>query len=152
MRRALEGSRVIRSAETSDIDAIITIWLEASIQAHAFVPDTFWRAHAADMRDRYLPSAESYVDELDGKARGFASLVGDTLAALFVAPAYQGAGVGSDLLLKAQSLRSSLTVSVYAENERALKFYSRHGFVRTGRHVDDETGAQEVTMRWQSTF
>ena len=143
---------MIRPAETSDIDAIIAIWLEASIQAHPFVPDGFWRSHAADMRDQYLPSAENYVDELDGKVRGFASLADETLAALFVAPAEQGAGAGRALLLKAQSLRPSLMVSVYSANQRALEFYSQNGFVRTGQRVDDATGAQEVTMRWQATF
>jgi len=33
---------VIRKFKESDIDQVIRIWLEASIEAHDFVDDNFW--------------------------------------------------------------------------------------------------------------
>jgi putative acetyltransferase len=147
-----EGWRVIRPAVSSDTDAIVTVWLEASIQAHQFVPEEFWRSQAPNMRDRYLPSADTYVDERHNEVTGFISLVHDRLAALFVAPAHQDGGIGTALLCHSQSLRHTLDVSVYADNERALRFYANHGFVRIGQRVDEATGAREVVMSWPATF
>jgi putative acetyltransferase len=141
---------VIRPAASSDIDAIVTVWLEASIQAHQFVPEEFWRSQASSIRDRYLPSADSYVDERRGEVMGFVSLVRNRLAALFVAPGHQNSGIGTALLCHSQSLRQALEVSVYADNERALRFYAGRGFVRVGQRVDDVTGAREVVMCWRA--
>lgn len=143
---------MIRPAESSDTDAMVAVWLDASLRAHDFVPGSFWHSQAQAMRDAYLPAAQSYVDARDGEVTGFISLVDDHLAALFVSPAHQGHGIGAALLGHAQSMRPSLDVQVYAENARALRFYSRHGFVRTIERVDKATGAQEVVMRWPVAF
>ncbi len=75
---------MIRKFQQPDIDQIIDIWLEASIEAHDFISSEFWKSKVKDMREVYIPSGETYVYEENGKIKGFASLFNDTLAAIFV--------------------------------------------------------------------
>ena len=55
---------MIRKFETQDLDAVMQIWLHANLNAHAFIPASFWEAHFEMVRDR-LPQAELYVHEND---------------------------------------------------------------------------------------
>ncbi len=130
------------------MEKVLDIWLHASIQAHSFIGADFWRQQLGAMRNRYLPASTSYVFEIDGAVWGFYSLHGDALAALFVAPAKQSAGVGSLLLADAQARRPMLELTVYSANHAARRFYERHGFVVVGQQQDAHTGHLETRMRW----
>ncbi len=57
---------MIRKFQQSDIDQVISIWLEASIKAHDFVNSEFWKSKVKDMREIYIPSGETYVYEKEG--------------------------------------------------------------------------------------
>ena len=137
-----------------DMDAVLDIWVRASEQAHAFVPPGFWRARLAQMRDRYLPLAEVRVavcPEVAGRPEiaGFAAVVEDHLAALFVAPERQGRGLGRLLVEDARRGRAELSLSVYESNTAARGFYERLGFVPQCRIRDGLTGRPEWTMLWR---
>lgn len=139
---------MIRSFAPTDMDAVLGVWLNASIQAHDFIAPDYWVARVGDMQEVYLPAAESYVYEENGQVLGFLSLVGPTLSALFVAPDRQGEGIGARLLQHAQRLRPELTLRVYAANARSIAFYEKHGFRRQVRQPDEHTGHEEWTMTW----
>ena len=64
------------------------------------------------------------------------------------APRHQGKGTGTRLLKLAQKMRGTLELSVYAENERAVEFYRKHGFEVVGQAVEEATGHLELTMRF----
>ena len=53
---------MIRKFENLDLDAVMQIWLQANLDAHAFIPASFWEAHFETVRDM-LPQAELYVHE-----------------------------------------------------------------------------------------
>lgn len=53
---------MIRKFETQDLGAVMQIWLQANLDAHAFIPASFWEAHFEMVRDM-LPQAELYVHE-----------------------------------------------------------------------------------------
>lgn len=137
---------MIRPFRPSDMDAVLAVWLEASLAAHDFIPASFWESNVAAMRDLYLPKAETHVHEEDGAVTGFLCLDNDRLAALFVDPRAQGRGIGSRLLDTAKGLRRHLRLTVYERNSRAVAFYARHGFAVTGRQVDESTGEHELIM------
>jgi putative acetyltransferase len=80
---------------------------------------------------------------------GFASLVGDDLAALFVEPGSQCEGIGAALLEHVKAIRARLSLSVYVENDRAAAFYGRHGFERIAEKIEPETGRPETVMVWE---
>lgn len=139
---------MIRKFKKTDMDSALDIWLEASIKTHDFIDREFWESNVPAMRDLYLPSAEIYVNEDEGKVNGFIALNGDSVAALFVSPSSQGRGIGNGLLNKAKEIRSTLELCVYKENVKSLEFYRKRLFAAEGEHVDSRTGQVQVVMRW----
>ena len=140
----------IRKAAADDTQAILQIWLDASIQAHDFIPAAFWQNQLISMRDTYLPLAENYVIEDNNAVTGFASLLRPDafLAALFVAPEQQSYGYGSALLDFLKQQGRELHLSVYAENASAVSFYQKHGFKIISQGIDENTGHAEYAMTW----
>ena len=81
------------------------------------------------IRDVLLPTREVWVADEDGRAVGFAALAGNTLEHLYVHPAEQGKGIGATLLARAKKQSpAGLRLWVFQRNERARRFYERHGF------------------------
>lgn len=89
---------MIRLARPDEYADLVDIWLEASLQTHDFIPETFWRSQRDAVFNHYLPAAENWVVEESGQVRGFLSLVENHLAALFIHPAHQRSGLGRRLL------------------------------------------------------
>jgi GNAT superfamily N-acetyltransferase len=71
------------------------------------------------------------------------------VGALYVLPSAQGSGIGHALLVRNLAWHGEdrdvyLTVAAY--NERARRFYARHGFVVTGQPAGDELIIDGVAM------
>ncbi len=141
---------MIRAFESSDMDEVLDIWLQASIRAHSFVDKEFWASQAGAMRDKYIPASETYVFIQNKVIKGFFSLYGDFLAAMFVAPQDQGQGIGRQLMDKAKSLRKNLYLTVYRENQKSLKFYRKNGFIPVREQADQHTGQLEILLEYSS--
>ena len=137
---------MIRKFSESDMDAVIDIWLSASIKAHNFVEASFWKSQVENMRNIYIPTSETYVFENKSKIVGFYSLNKNNLAAIFVSPESQGKGIGKQLMSHAKKQRATLTLSVYKENEIGYRFYLSQGFAVISKQTDKHTGHQEYTM------
>nr|WP_288454643.1 N-acetyltransferase [uncultured Pseudomonas sp.] len=140
---------MIRPYHANDANAVLDIWLSASIQAHAFIDESFWRDQLAVMGKTYLPQAETLVLEEAGEILGFASLHEHRLAALFIAPSAQGRGLGKRLLDEAKRRCDLLELSVYSANNRACAFYQNCGLTVVSEQSDPHTGHPEQVMRWQ---
>lgn len=139
---------MIRKNTEDDLDKILDIWLNASIKAHDFVAAEFWQSQLENMRNIYLPAAETYVYEMESGVVGFYALHQDNLAAIFVAPECQGQGIGKQLLDHAKTRRRVLTLTVYKENQASCQFYLSQGFSVLNEQLDDHTGQPEYVMRW----
>lgn len=137
---------MIRQYQAEDIEQVLAIWLKASIQALDFVAAEFWQSQVANMRDIYIPASKTYVFESEGEVIGFYSLHDALLAAIFVAPAHQGQGIGKQLMAHAKSQCSELTLNVYKDNVASYKFYLSQGFKVDNEHVCEHTGCAEYTM------
>ena len=137
---------MIRAFESSDMNDVLNIWLEASIRAHSFVGKEFWESRVDDMRETYIPASDTYVFSESGTVKGFFSLHGDSLAAMFVSPHAQGKGIGQQLMNKAMSLRRKLNLTVYRENQKSVQFYRRCGFKPIKERADEHTGHIEILM------
>lgn len=143
-------THMIRNFQESDIDQVISIWLEASIKAHDFVDSEFWKSKAKDMREIYIPSGETYVYEEGGIVKGFVALYNDILAAIFVFPDFQGTGIGMQLMQKAKDVRDNLNLTVYKENKKGIEFYKKCGFEIDQEQIDKHTGHPELVMKFTS--
>ena len=130
------------------MDAVLDVWLKASIEAHAFVGREFWASNLDAMREVYIPGSETYVFEEAGVVKGFFCLQDGTLAAMFVLPEFQGKGIGRQLMDKAKSLREELALTVYSDNLRSIEFYRKCGFRGIVERIDEQTGQKEILMRY----
>lgn len=139
---------MIREFVASDMESVLSIWLESSVKAHDFVGREFWESRLNDMRNLYIPSSETYVYESGREVKGFFSLHGDTLAAIFVDLECQGEGVGQKLMEKAKSLRKRIRLDVYKDNVKAVAFYKRSGFQEVCEKRDPHTGHAELVMEY----
>ncbi|NNP73037.1 GNAT family acetyltransferase [Acinetobacter defluvii] len=141
---------LIRAAHADDITQMLKIWLDASTQAHHFIPAYFWQAQLYNMRDIYLPMAENHVIEQNGVVKGFVSLLKEAhyLATLFVAPESQGQGFGSQLLQFLQQQSTELNLQVYTANTNAVQFYQKHAFQIVRESRDVHTEQPQFDMYW----
>ena len=140
---------MIRKFETQDLDAVMQIWLHGNLDAHPFIPASFWTDHFEMVRDM-LPQAELYVHENEATRQidGFIGLTGNHIEGIFVAKAARSKGVGKALLDHAKLLKPSLTLNVYQKNERALAFYRRVQFIVQSEGIDEDTNEADIQMLW----
>ncbi len=142
---------MIRKYQEIDIHHVLKIWLTASIEAHDFVDASFWESQIENMRNSYIPASDVYVFEKNSEVVGFYAVHGDNLAALFVAPEFQGQGIGKQLLAHAKNQRVTLTLLVYKENIASYQFYLSQGFKVLNEQIDAHTGHQEYKMCIRTT-
>lgn len=140
---------MIRKSTDADVEKVLDIWLNASIQAHDFVGEEYWQKMKPSVKKYYLPNADSYVYEDKHKIKGFISIIDDKhIGALFVAQEYQHQKIGSKLINYAKKIYSELSLKVYIKNARALRFYQNHGFKIVAEQQDEGTKEDELLMSW----
>ena len=138
---------MIRALRPEDLDQVMQIWLDANLEAHCFLPESYWCDHMEEVRAA-LPAPGVRLSGLGG-APGFAGLTGDYLAGLFVRRAARSRGIGRALLERAKEGRESLTLHVYRENSPAVRFYQREA-LPSGPRSGRRTPAGKSTI-WSGT-
>lgn len=131
----------IRLSSATDAPALTEIW-RASVRAtHDFLSPEDFREIETLVSEHYLPNAEVWVIEDDGKSVGFMGLTDNQIDSLFIAADQRGKGIGKRLIAHAQSLNGgTLTVDVNEQNAQAVGFYRHMGFIETGRSETDDQG------------
>jgi ribosomal protein S18 acetylase RimI-like enzyme len=122
----------IRSARSDDAEAIADVLIDSRREAMPWLPGGL---HSREEAIAYfaghvLLHEEVLVAELNKLVVGFMALEGDHVDHLYIAPSFQGRGIGDKLLAMAKQLRpSGLTLWTFQRNERARRFYEARGFV-----------------------
>ncbi|GAA4227545.1 putative acetyltransferase [Sagittula marina] len=124
----------------TDLKKLSTIWFEASLEAHPFIGEKRLTEQGKLIEEAYLPKAETSVACIDGEAVGFISLLGCFIGGIFIAPGWQGHGIGRTLIADALARKGDLSLEVYTENERAVRFYRTLGFQEVSRRAVDDFG------------
>jgi putative acetyltransferase len=141
----------LRSYRESDEDSSIALWLETWRQAYPSINFdarvAWWRER---WRDELVPVARIVVAEQNGAMVGFVTIDRTGyLDQLVVSPAKWGSDVARLLVDDAKRLSpTGVTLKVNADNARAIKFYVRNGFVKTGDEVNT-SGRTVDLMEWK---
>lgn len=155
-QRFLTMQTQFRNATVMDAERIADIYLAARKQYVAYAP----LAHTDEqirawVRESLIPSGGVTVAVIDGAVVGFiATSCAETstwIDQLYVDRSFIGSGLGSALLRFAKArLASPIRLYTFQQNERARRFYLRHGF----REIEftDGSGNEEKTpdvlMEW----
>ena len=140
---------IIRNFRPDDSERLTEIWYNVSITAHSFIPSEMWDAHKEELRNKYLPSSETWVAEENSELLGFISVLGNYIGGLFIAENRQGMGIGTKLIEQVKLLKRQLYVGVYSKNEGARKFYGKNGFSYLNEEVQTETGEIIINMTYE---
>lgn len=143
----------LRPYAPSDEAAAIELWRRTWQLAYPNIDFSarldWWRQR---WRDELVPTATIVVAEGDGDLVGFVTVDPATgyLDQIVVAPEAWGAGVADALLAEARRVApSGLDLHVNADNDRAIRFYGKHGFTVAGRDVNPRSGAPVLKLSWR---
>jgi len=142
----------LRPYRTEDEDAAIALWRHTWQAAY---PDIDFAARVAWWRERWrkelVPKAEIVVAEQEGTLVGFVTIdPNGYLDQLVVAPDHWGSELATRLVDEAKRLSpDGITLLVNTDNSRAIRFYERNGFLRTGDDVNPTSGRPVLRMEWK---
>ncbi|MDB5653024.1 MAG: GCN5-related N-acetyltransferase [Tardiphaga sp.] len=140
----------LRPYRETDEETSIALWLETWRQAY---PSINFDARVEWWRERWrtelVPVAQIVVADQDGALVGFVTIDSTGyLDQLVVSPAQWGTNVSKALVDEAKLLSpGGVTLKVNADNFRAIRFYERNGFVKTGEEVNS-SGRAVWLMAW----
>jgi len=138
---------MVKEFDICKIDEIMQIWLDTNIAAHDFIPKKYWTDNYEIVKTM-LPTAEILIYE-EEEIKGFIGIVDKTyIAGLFVSKKFQGCGIGTKLIGACKNRYPILTLDVYVKNDKAITFYSNHGFRIKEEKENSDTKEVEYTMQW----
>lgn len=142
---------MIREYQSADCEGVLDVWARASAVAHPFLSEEFQAQERHNIPNMYLPNAETWVWEADGRVVGFISLLGNEIGGLFVDPGFHRTGIGRALVGRAIDLRGELEVEVFEKNWLGRVFYASLGFDRMDQKVHPGTGFDVLRLRLPAT-
>ena len=144
---------VLRAYVADDEAAAIELWRRTWQRAYPSIDFAarleWWRAR---WRDELVATARIVVAENKGRMIGFVTVDPTTgyLDQIVVAPEAWGGGVAEALIAEARRIApEGIDLHVNADNDRAIRFYGKHGFAITGRDVNPRSGAPVLKLSWR---
>ncbi len=145
---------IIRAEEISDRDELIELWLAAWSATYPQIDFETRRAwfdeHLALLQAQGCTNL--VARDTSGELLGFVifNRVSGWLDQFAVHPKTFGGGLSRKLMDAAKRQSPGLLqLDVNADNNRAIAFYERCGFRRTGEGVNPNSGARTLSMEWR---
>ena len=139
---------MIRPYETSDVDAVVSVWRETSDLAHPFLSKAFQDKEADNVRNVYPNFAKIWVREEAGEIVGFVAMIEAEVGAIFVRPAYHGRGFGRELMDFVIARTGAVTLDVFKDNAVGRRFYDRYGFRQVGEYLHEPSGQMTLKLAY----
>ena len=141
---------MIRKYEDQDETMVIDIWYNSSSLAHPFLDTAFVEKVKKDMKDIYLPNAETWVFEDNNVIIGFISMIENEIGGLFVSPDRHSKGVGTALVNFIGEFHKELEVEVFKDNKIGRSFYDKYGFNIIKEYFHEESSQVLIRMKFSS--
>lgn len=131
----------ISDIKKSEYPEVLKVW-EASVRAtHDFLQEEDIAYFKPLILEHYLDAVKlkAWRDE-NNKIIGFSGVADGNLEMLFIHPDSRGKGIGKALLEYSITNLNVTKVDVNEQNEQAVGFYLKQGFIQIGRSEKDPTG------------
>jgi ribosomal protein S18 acetylase RimI-like enzyme len=142
----------IRPARADEYDDIARVWMESWVSTGLAEASPFLLANLrARVRHEIEKGWSLFVADDQGTLAAMLALHLSEryLDQLFVAPQYQGNGLGRELLAFTRShLPDEIWLRCVRENEKAWRWYEREGFAFEKEQVEPMTGFVMKYYRW----
>jgi ribosomal protein S18 acetylase RimI-like enzyme len=123
---------LVRPYRSADLDRVVEVWCASKLDVYTFIPleQTYTREeNLAFFEGHVLPRCDLFVAEQGGQIVGFLAMAGSYVDRLYVLPGRQRGGVGTRLIDRARERSpGGLELHTHQKNERARRFYEKHGF------------------------
>ena len=144
---------VIRPALAHEYDEIAGIWMKSWVTTGLAEASNFLLANLrARVRQEIEGGWSLFVADDKGNLAAMLALhmPNKYLDQLFVAPEYQGKGIGRQLLaFTRQQLPDEVQLRCVRENEKTWRWYEREGFVYEKEEIAQATGFMMKYYRWK---
>lgn len=89
------------------------------------------------------------IDKDEDKSIGILAFDAEHLNQLYIHNGYQGKGIGTRLLNLAKEMSDKLRLFTFEVNEKAQRFYEKHGFKIIGRGFENEENLPDILYEWE---
>ena len=148
----MSSAITLRPYTAADEHAAIDLWRRTWAQHYPHIDFDarvdWWRER---WREELVPVAQIVLADIDGVLAGFVTVDPATmyLDQIVVAPEHWGSRVADALMDEARRLSPrGLHLLVNKDNARAIRFYTKHGFVYAGEDVNPVSGQAVNKMAW----
>jgi putative acetyltransferase len=146
-------SIALRPYAAADEATAIELWRRTWQHSYPSIDFTarldWWRQR---WRDELVPVAAITIAECAGVMVGFVTVDRSNgyLDQIVVAPEAWGSGVAEALIAEARRLSpAGLDLLVNTDNDRAIRFYDKQGFVNAGIDANPASGRPVYRMSWR---
>ena len=146
---------VIRSARPDEYEQITRVWMDSWVSTGL---EDASETLLARLRERVTTEVAKgwnlYVADDNGKLAAMLALhlPDNYLDQLFVAPEYQGSGLGRRLLaFTRQQMPDEIWLRCVRENDKAWRWYEREGFLFEKEEIEPKNGFTMRYYRWRKS-
>jgi len=145
----------IRPARPDEYDDVARVWMESWVSTGLAEASGFLLANLRARVARDIANGwDLFVATDGGRLAAMLALQprDNYLDQLFVAPDYQGRGLGRQLLIfTRQRLPHEIWLRCVRENEKAWRWYEREGFAFEKEQVESTSGRAMKYYRWRKS-
>jgi putative acetyltransferase len=149
-------SLAFRPVAPAEMTELADLWVGSWSQVYAGIDFDARREWLAGHIQSWIAEKNARLigayEEATGRMAGFIliDVDGGHLDQICVRHDVKGAGVGLALIDESKRLcPAGLTLGVNVRNTRAVAFYEREGFVRTGESINPQSGLPIYHYRWR---
>ncbi|SDG42768.1 putative acetyltransferase [Pedobacter terrae] len=130
----------IVAAVRKDYEKLIAVW-ESSVRAtHHFLSEKDLITYRWLILNEYFDQVRLYTVKVEEEMMGFIGINEKSIQMLFIHPDVRGKGLGQRLIDFAKQEHHVYMVDVNEQNEQAVGFYQKLGFVTVERSEVDAAG------------